>query len=398
MRSAAGCSAGLHAASRSRRAATPTLQRAARALTTIPVEDVLRWGWAGTAASGAVWDDESMNAICLRQVQLVREVGALAELPIHLATLASTLAWMGDFAGADSLMAEAESVAAATGSRFSPYTALRLRALQGREAEASALIASAVEHSATGGQEMAATQAHWAAAVLYNGLARYEEAMSAAQQVTSEPYEPWVSTFALPELVEAAARAGHAGVARVALEQLTAVTQPCGNDVALGIEARCRALLSDGELAESLYREAIDRLGRTRLRPELARAHLVYGESLRREGRRIQAREQLRTARELFDAIGMEAFAERTRRELLATGETVRRRTVETLDQLTPQEAEIARLASDGRTNAEIGSELFLSPRTVEWHLRKVYAKLGVASRKELRAALPPAMHTAVGA
>ena len=245
---------------------------------------------------------------------------------------------------------------------------------------------------------MAATQAHWAAAVLYNGLGRYEEAMSAAQPVTSNPYEPWVSTFALPELVEAAARAGHAGVARVALEQLAAVTQPCGNDVALGIEARCRALLSDGELAESLYREAIDRLGRTRLRPELARAHLVYGESLRREGRRIHAREQLRTARDLFDAIGMEAFAERTRRELLATGETVRRRTVETLDELTPQEAEIARLASDGRTNAEIGSELFLSPRTVEWHLRKVYAKLGVASRKELRAVLPPAMHTAVGA
>ena len=245
---------------------------------------------------------------------------------------------------------------------------------------------------------MAATQAHWAAAVLYNGLARYEEAMSAAQQVTSEPYEPWVSTFALPELVEAAARAGHAGVARDALELLATVTQPCGNDVALGIEARCRALLSDGETADGLYREAIDRLGRTRLRPELARAHLVYGESLRRDGRRVDAREQLRTARDLFDAIGMEAFADRARRELLATGQTVRRRTVQTLDELTPQEAEIARLASDGRTNVEIGSQLFLSPRTVEWHLRKVYAKLGVASRKELRAALPPAIHAAVGA
>jgi len=377
-----------------RAAATPTLQRAAKALTSIPVEDVLRWGWAGTAASGAVWDDESMSAICLRQVELVRDVGALAELPIHLATLASTRAWMGDFAGAESLMAEAESVAAATGSHFSPYTALRLRALQGGEAEASALIASAVAHSAAGGQEMAATQAHWAAAVLYNGLARYEEAMSAAQQVTSNPYEPWVSTFALPELVEAAARAGHAGVARDALELLTAVTQPCGNDVALGIEARCRALLSGAETAEGLYGEAIDRLSRTRLRPELARAHLLYGEWLRREGRRVDTREQLRAARDLFDAIGMEAFAERARRELLATGETVRRRTVETLDELTPQEAEIARLASDGRTNAEIGSQLFLSPRTVEWHLRKVYAKLGVASRKELRAALPPAIPT----
>src|SRR6187397_1025100 len=297
-----------------------------------------------------------MSAICLRQVQLVRDVGALAELPIHLATLASTRAWMGDFAGADALMAEAESVAAATGSRFSPYTALRLRALQGGEAEASALIASAVEYSAAGGQEMAATQAHWAAAVLYNGLARYEEAMSAAQKVTSDPYEPWVSTFALPELVEAAARAGHAGVAHDALELLAAVTQPCGNDVALGIEARCRALLSDGETADGLYREAIDRLGRTRLRPELARAHLVYGESLRRDGRRVDAREQLRTARDLFDAIGMEAFADRARRELLATGQTVRRRTVETLDELTPQETEIARLASDGGRTRRSGA------------------------------------------
>jgi ATP/maltotriose-dependent transcriptional regulator MalT len=245
---------------------------------------------------------------------------------------------------------------------------------------------------------MAATQAHWAAAVLYNGLGRYEEAMSAAQEVTSNPYEPWVSTFALPELVEAAARAGHAGVARVALEQLAAVTQPCGNDVALGIEARCRALLSDGELAESLYREAIDRLGRTRLRPELARAHLVYGEWLRREGRVPEARERLRAAEEMFAEIGTEAFAERARGELVAAGAKLRQHRLEPREDLTPQEEQIARLARDGLSNPEIGTQLFLSPRTVEWHLHKVFGKLGIDSRKELRAALPPAMHTAVGA
>jgi len=194
--------------------------------------------------------------------------------------------------------------------------------------------------------------------------------------------------WALPELVEAAARAGDAELARDAFARLAVTTQPCGTDPALGIEARCRALLSDGAAADDLYREAIDRLGRTRLRPELARAHLVYGEWLRREQRRVDARIQLRAAHDQFTSIGMEAFAERARRELIATGEKVRKRSFETRDQLTPQEEQIARLARDGLSNPEIGAQLFLSARTVEWHLAKVFTKLGIVSRHELKAAL----------
>jgi ATP/maltotriose-dependent transcriptional regulator MalT len=335
-----------------------------------------------------VWDFEGMLAMSARQVQLARDAGAIALLPLYLSQLGIALPWMGDLAGAASLVAETDSVAAATGSRIAPLTLLRLLALQGREAEASAAIASAIGQAAAGGQGLAVAWAHWAAAVLYNGLARYEEAASAARRSTSDRLNPWMSMWALPELVEAAARTRDAGLARDALARLAETTQPCGTDVALGIEARCRALLSDGAAAENLYREATGRLSRTRLRPELARAHLLYGEWLRREGRRVDARGQLRTAHEMLDAIGMEAFAERARRELIATGGTARKRSVETRDQLTPQEEQIARLARDGLSNPEIGAQLFLSARTVEWHLRKVYTKLGIGSRHELKAAL----------
>jgi ATP/maltotriose-dependent transcriptional regulator MalT len=235
---------------------------------------------------------------------------------------------------------------------------------------------------------MAASWAQWSAAVLYNGLAQYEKAAAAARQATSDTLSPTLSMWALPELVEAAARSGDAELARDALDRLAETTQPAGTDLALGLEARCRALLTDGPAADELYREAIDRLSRTPLRPELARAHLLYGEWLRREGRRLDAREQLRTAHELFDTIGMEAFAGRARRELSVTGEKVRGRRDETRDQLTPQEEQIARLARDGLSNPEIGAQLFISARTVEWHLRKVFTKLGISSRRQLRAAL----------
>jgi DNA-binding CsgD family transcriptional regulator len=261
---------------------------------------------------------------------------------------------------------------------------LRLRALQGREGEASAAIASAIEQF--GGQGTTATRAHWAAAVLYNGLARYEEAASAARQATSEALNPWIFMWALPELVEAAARGGDPELACDVLERLAETTQPCGSDWALGIEARCRALVSDGAAADELHREAIERLSRTRLRPELGRAHLLYGEWLRRANRRVDAREQLRTAHEMLVAIGMEAFAERAR---VATGAKVRKRTVETRDDLTAQELQIARLARQGLSNPEIAAQLFLSPRTVEWHLRKVFTKLDIRSRRELAIALP---------
>jgi DNA-binding CsgD family transcriptional regulator len=367
-----------------RAAATPTLQHAAELVTSISVADVLRWGWAATAASDAVWDDERQLAIPSRHVQVVRDAGALAELPIHLSALALAKAWTGDFASAASLIAECESVASATGSSIAPYGLMRLRALQGSEAEASSLIASAIEQATVGGQGLAAAWAHWDAAVLYNGLGRYEEAASAARRAAANTFEPWVSMWSLPELVEAAVRAGDAELARDALRRLEETTQPSGTDFALGIEARSRALVSDGTAADDLYREAIDRLSRTRRQPELARAHLLYGEWLRCEQRRVDAREQLRAAYEQFTSIGMEAFAGRARGELLATGEKVRKRTVETREALTSHEAQAARLAARGLSNAEIGAQLFLSPRTVEWHLRKVYGKLGIKSRREL--------------
>jgi DNA-binding CsgD family transcriptional regulator len=346
----------------------------------------LRWG--SVSANAAVWDYEGMHAISARQVQLVRDAGALAQLPIYLSAFGLSTAWIGDFAGTASLIAEADSVAAAIGSPSAPLTKLRLRSLQGREAEASALIAHTMEHAVTRGHGLAVIHAHWAAAVLYNGLGRYEEAVSAARQVTSNTFEPWVSMWGLPELVEAAARGKDAELARDALERLAETTRPCGTDWALGIEARCRALLSDGEAADELYREAIDRLRRTRLGPELARAHLLYGEWLRREDRRVDARDQLRAAHSQFTSIGMEAFAQRARNELLAAGEAARKHSAETREHLTPQEEQIARLARDGLSNPEIGAQLFLSARTIQYHLRKVFIKLGISSRRELPAAL----------
>ncbi len=367
-------------------AAAPTLQRAVRALANLPVEDVLRWGWMAVGASAAVWDHEGWYASCARQVQVVRDAGALAVLPIHLTYLAMNIVWTGDFAGAASLVAEIDSVAAVTGTRFPPYALLRLRALQGREDEASTAIAAAIEQF--GGEGTTVLRAYWAAAVLYNGLARYKEAALAAQRATSNALNHWIPAWVLPELVEAAARGGDIELARDALNRLAETTRPCGTEFALGVEARCRALLSGGAVADELYREAIERLGRTQLRPELARAHLLYGEWLRRENRRSSARAQLRVAHDMLTAMGMEAFAGRARQELQATGEKVRRRTVEARDDLTPQERQIARLARDGLSNPEIGARLFLSPRTVEWHLRNVFTKLGIQSRRELAKAL----------
>ena len=251
------------------------------------------------------------------------------------------------------------------------------------------LIEAALRDSRAGGQGIGVQYARWAAAILFNGLGHYEEALAAAQQATEEHPELFLSAWSLPELVEASVRCGSSELAADALERLAEATTAAGTDWALGIEARARALLSEGETGERLYREAVERLGRTRLRPELARAHLLYGEWLRREGRRVEAREQLRTAHQLLGAIGMEAFAERARRELLATGERVRKRTVETRDELTAQEEQIARLARDGLSNPEIGARLFLSPRTVEWHLHKVFSKLRINSRMALHEALP---------
>ena len=372
-----------------RAVAVPILQRAVSGVAELPASDVVRWGWCTPMASNVAWDADAATAIFERQAGIVRDAGALAELPLFLHALAQDRLWSGEFESAAQLIAEGDDVAAATGNRIPPFTFLRLLALQGKEAGSGGADRSrdcdgrgrrsrVWPSGSPSGQRRSSTTA----------MGRYDEAARAAILVTTNDIDPYYWMWVLPELIEAAVRTGDRETARVALERLAEATLPAGTDFALGIEARSRALLSDGGDAERLYQEAIGRLGRTRLRPDLARAHLLYGEWLRREGRRVDARSQLRAAYDLFVAIGMEAFADSARRELLATGEAVRKRSVETQDQLTPQELQIARLAADGHTNPEIGAQLYLSRRTVEWHLRKVFGKLEIGSRRELPAAL----------
>jgi DNA-binding CsgD family transcriptional regulator len=370
--------------------AAPALQRAAGAFASAEAsEEGLRWGWLGQAAASALWDDVRWRAILVRQAQLARDAGALDQLPTDLSLLATDAAWRGDFAAAAALIAETAAICAATGARSAPFGAMLMASLRGDDAEAVPLIEATMAKAAASGQGIAAASAQWAAAVLNNGLGRYHKALAAAQCASQETTALYMSMWALPELVEAAARCGDGHLAAEALERLADTTRPGGTDFGLGIEIRSRALVSEGAAAESLYREAIDRLGRTQFRPELGRAHLLYGEWLRREGRRTDAREQLRQAYEMLTMMGVKGFAGRARRELLATGENVRKRTVDTTGDLTAQEAQIARLARDGLSNLEISTQLFLSPRTVEWHLRKVFAKLEISSRKQLHGALP---------
>jgi DNA-binding CsgD family transcriptional regulator len=372
-------------------AAAPTLRDALRAFhdADMTMAEELRWGWFAQAAASALWDDDTWRAMLARQVRLAREAGALDQLPITLGALGTAVAWSGDFAGAAALNAEADAVCEVTGSRAAPFAAMMLASLRGRQAEATALIEATIAEATAGGQGIAVAYAHWAAAILANGPGRYADALTAARQASEDTSTLYISMWALPELIEAAARTRDTSIAGDALSRLAEFTQAGGTDFGLGIEARSRALVSAGETAERLYQEAIDRLGRTRLRPELARAHLLYGEWLRRENRRADAREQLRTAHGMLAAIGMEAFAERAGHELLAAGGIVRQPTAEPASGLTAQEAHIARLAADGHTNPEIAAQLFLSTRTVEWHLRKIFTKLSIGSRRELREALP---------
>ena len=374
-----------------RPAAAPVLQRAVAAFasTEVAVEELLRWGFLASRAANLVWDHDRCLEIGTRTVQLARDSGALELLAAADNACGQAAAFGGDFASVAQLMAEVDAVKEATGTRIGPYAAIALAGIRGREAEASELIDGVIAEATAGGQGTAVQYALWARSVLMNGLGRYEEALAAAVEASEHTPELFIASWALSELVEAATRTEDAELAHGALTRLGAHTEGCDADWALGIHARARALLSDGEAAERLHREAIACLGRTRLRPDLARAHLLYGEWLRRVRRRKDARAQLRRAHGLFVTIGMEAFADRARGELLATGERVRTRTAETRDDLTPQERQIARLARDGLSNPEIGARLFLSPRTVEWHLRKVFAKLGIHSRHQLTDALP---------
>jgi DNA-binding CsgD family transcriptional regulator len=369
------------------RAAEPLLRRAIASFrgSEASTDEVLRWGWLAARAAIWLWDYESGLEIPKRAVQLARDSGALEVLAVADNVWGSAAAWGGDFELAALLAAEVEVVKEATGSRIGPYAAIALVGLRGREAEASQLIEGVLEGAAASRQGTAVQYAHWAQAVLMNGLSRYEEAIAAASKAIEGMPEFFAATWALGELIEAASRTGQAERARQALARLDEQTDATDADWALGVRAQSRALLTVGDAAERSYHEAIDRLRRTRLRPHLARARLLYGEWLRRTNRRVDARVELRAAHELFESIGMEAFAERARTELRATGERVRQRTAERHDGLTPQERQIAHLARDGLSNPEIGAQLFLSPRTVEWHLRKVFGKLGVRSRRELR-------------
>jgi DNA-binding CsgD family transcriptional regulator len=368
-------------------AGTPILRKALRGFhrDQIRTEEGLRWLWLAGRAAGFIWDYEGWDSLTTQQVRAARAVGALAHLPLAFSTRVGVHIFAGELAAAASLVEEADALAKATDGRIvPPYGALALAAFRGRVDEVTRLVRTSTKDFIARGEGMGLTVAQWVTAALHNGLARYEEAFSAAAQAAADPHELWFSTFALVELIEAASRSGRSERAAAALELLSQSTRASGTPWALGVEARSRALLDRGEAAETLYREAIDRLQPTRLLLDRARAHLLYGEWLRRQRRRLDARKQLRVAHQLFSDFGMEAFAERARVELQATGEHARRRTVDTLDQLTPQETQIARLVAQGHTNRDIAAQLFISPSTVEYHLRKAFRKLNVKTRTQL--------------
>jgi DNA-binding CsgD family transcriptional regulator len=382
-------------------AGSPALKHALRAFRAAPLseEEELRWLWLACHVARALGDDEAWDALTRRQVELARRAGAFAVLPVALGERFVVELLSGRIAAATGLSAEAEAVVEATGSRVILRTAIELAGWHGRDVEARTLIEARRQEVLRRGEGLWLVATEWGNAALFNGLGRYDEALAAAERAATESQvRLGVSTWLLADLVEAAVRSGHPERAVDAVERLSEIAAANGTEWSLALAARGRAMLREGDEAEGLYQEAVERLGRTRIRVALARTHLLYGEWLRRENRRVDAREQLRTAHDMLSEMEMEGFAERARRELQATGETVRKRSVETLDDLTPQEVQIARLAAGGETNPGIGAQLFLSPRTVEWHLRKVYSKLGVHSRRELAGALPGAASALVGA
>jgi DNA-binding CsgD family transcriptional regulator len=367
-------------------AAVPILRRAQKAFDVggLPVSEQLRWKWLATVSAVHLWDDAGWEAISERHVQIARETGALGELPLALSQRVYAHLFAGELMTAASLVDEIRAAAEATGSNLAPYGAVALVALRGREPEAVSLIDESRGDVTRRGEGIGLSVLDWAQAVLYNGLGRYEEARAAALRATDHPHNLSTSNWGMVELIEAAVRAGTPELAADARSRLAHVATVSGTDWALGVAARSEALLVEDQLAEELYVEAVDRLGRCRMAVDLARAHLLYGEWLRRRRRRIDGRKHLRTAHEHFSDFGMEAFAERARIELEATGEHARRRTVDTLGQLTPQEAQISRLVAQGHTNREIAAQLFISPSTVEYHLRKAFRKVGVKSRTQL--------------
>jgi DNA-binding CsgD family transcriptional regulator len=372
-----------------RAAAAPLLQRttAAFANETSPNQENFRWGWLTTTPPNVLWDEDSWHAISARNLKQARDAGALARLPIDLADWTIFVTSCGDFGAADVAISETEAITRATGTYIAPYGQLLLAALRGRS-DALPLIESTIRDAGRSGQGLSVMWAEWVSGILFNGLGRYDRAVASARRAAGYTPQLQFSPWALTELIEAAVHSGQPDVAAAALEQVMAATASSKTDWGRGIRARCRALVSDGKDVEHLYREAIERLSRTRRRPDLARAQLLYGEWLRRKNRRVDARVQLRAAHDRLASIGMEAFADRASNELLATGEKLRKRTLATPEVLTPQERHIARLAREGLSNPDIGTRLFLSPRTVEWHLSNVFTKLDIQSRRELLTAL----------
>jgi DNA-binding CsgD family transcriptional regulator len=368
-------------------AGVPMLKEALRAFRSpdLPGAAGLRWGWLACITARDLWDDESWDVLATRYVECARDAGALTVLPLALSVRIVVHSFLGELTAAASLTDEVEAISEATGNPLVPYGSVLLAAWRGREAEAVAVMTAATRQFVQRGEGVGLSITGWARALIANSLGRSQDALTAAEQAGDRPagtgLAPW---GVLVELIEAAARSGMLERATAALAQLSVVTRASGTEWALGVEARSRALVSEDEVAEPLFGEAIDRLGRTRVRGELARAHLLYGEWLRRERRRRDAREQLRTAHEMFMTMGMEAFAERAARELQATGQRLSSRTAETSGELTAQEAQIVRLVREGLSNSEVGARLFLSPRTVEWHLRRIFNKLQITSRKQL--------------
>jgi DNA-binding CsgD family transcriptional regulator len=348
-------------------------------------------GWlflAGWAAA-VLWDEDSWLMLTEKQLARARETGELTAIPTALGSRSIILAIIGELSSAASMIDELQEVGRASGMAPPPSGALWLPALGGRESELEELVATVSPGAEQRGEGFALAAIELVRAVLYNGLGRYEEALTASNSAHDAAEQSGPSITGVVELVEAAVRCGERERAATALAELCERTQASGTDWALGTEARSRALLSEGDAAEQLYETAIERLARTRLRVDLARAHLLYGEWLRRERRRLDAREHLRVALQAFTAMGTEAFAQRAERELLATGERVRKRSVETRSELTSQEVQIAQMARDGLSNAEIGERLFISQHTVAYHLRKVFTKLDITSRNQLAHALP---------
>lgn len=370
-------------------ASAPVLRRAVEAFgrDELTLDEAFRSAWLAAVVAVDLWDDVHWDVLSQRHLDVVRQAGALGLLPLALASRAVFDIHSGDLDAAASLVAESHWVAEVTGGEntLTPLSEAWLAAMRGHEKQAERLIQDTLDDATALGQGVALNLMYAARAVLCNGLGQYEDAVAAAREAAIDPLELGPTKWALAELVEAGVRSGNTDVAVGAFEQLSAMARASGTELALGIEAARGALLREDGTAEDLYREALERIGRTRIRVELARTQLLYGEWLRRRGRRVDARAQLRVAYEALTAMGVEAFADRARRELQSTGEWVRRHTVETQGELTAQEGHIARLAAEGLTNPEIAAALYLSPRTVEWHLRKIFTKLGVSTRRQLR-------------